>query len=236
MNSTTQIGGIHHITAISSTPSENVAFYEKVLGLRLVKQTINFDDPFTYHLYYGDALGRPGTILTFFPWTGLPRGKNGVGMVTATAFAVPKDSLTYWLSRLKQHGIRPELTTRFGEEVAMFRDPHGMHLELVASGLPLQESAAAVDDEEGRHRIKGFHSATALLNSLAATEQLLTQRLGLTLKAREGNRYRFAMPNEDAIGSFYDVVIDPHAAPGRQGCGSVHHIAFRTNSEEEQHA
>ena len=129
------IHGIHHITAICSSPAVNVAFYEEVLGLRLVKQTVNFDDPHTYHLYYGDDAGRPGTILTFFPWMGMARGRDGAGMVTATAFSIPSHSIDYWLARLRKHGVDTIVERRFGDQVISFTDPHGLRLELIGSDL-----------------------------------------------------------------------------------------------------
>lgn len=234
MNRHIRINGIHHITAISSTPSVNVAFYENILGLRLVKQTVNFDDPFTYHLYYGDPAGNPGTILTFFPWGGIPQGQNGHGMVTATAFEIPVDATGYWLDRLQRHGITTSQETRFGDAVIGFNDPHGLVLELVASGKPDPISDATAGGIESKHRIRGFHSATALLRSISGTHRLLTEIMGLGLKGREGNRYRFAMENELSLGCFYDLVVDPKASNSRQGSGTVHHIAFRTASDDEQ--
>ncbi len=234
MNKTQRTYGIHHITAISSKAAVNVAFYENVLGLRLVKQTVNFDDPFTYHLYYGDSEGRPGTIMTFFPWDGMAPGKAGAGMLTATAFEIPSHSVSYWLNRLTKNGVHTAKETRFGDEVIAFADPHGLRLELIAS-----ENSAYQDEEvnlkgEARHQIRGFHSATALVRSEKATEALLMEVMGLRSHAREDNRIRFAMENDDALGRYYDLVVDPEAPDGKQGTGTVHHIAFRSKSEAEQ--
>src|ERR1700758_3011579 len=126
--------GIHHVTAIAGDPQENIDFYTDLLGLRLVKLTVNYDDPGTYHLYYGDNIGHPGTILTFFPWPGARRGRRGTGQVEATAFAIPPDSIGFWLERLKQHHVTAEkMSTRFGEEVIRLLDPDGLMIELIAS-------------------------------------------------------------------------------------------------------
>ena len=133
MKKNPKISGIHHITAIASSASENLAFYENVLGLRLVKKTVNFDDPYSYHLYYGDSDGTPGTIITFFPWENLPRANAGAGMVTAIAFSIPMGSVDYWCRRLNVHGIEITEGERFGEHLIQFKDPHGLSLELIES-------------------------------------------------------------------------------------------------------
>ena len=228
------IHGIHHITAICSSPTVNLTFYENVLGLRLVKQTVNFDDPFTYHLYYGDNDGRPGTILTFFPWDDMVQGKDGEGMVTATAFAIPANSVSYWAARLERHGVAVSQERRFGEEVLSFTDPHGLHLELIATENSFQPLEKISLDKEAQHRIRGFHSATALVRSADKTEELLTKIMGLVRQAQEDNRIRFAMENDEAVGRYYDLLVEPDAPTGRQGSGTVHHIAFRTRSDQEQ--
>lgn len=229
MNDGIVLGGIHHITAICASPVENVDFYQTVLGLRLVKQTENFDDPHTYHLYWGDEQGRPGTILTFFPWQDMPRGKNGAGMVVATAYAIDADAVGYWLDRLETHGIAVEQVSRFGEQVLCFQDPHGTRLELVGTA-----GAGANDDGAGRHRLKGLHSATALVNELTGGEQALLGMLGLQPAGREDRRHRFAFTAGNGLGGAYDLLVDPGAAGGRQGSGSVHHIAFRVRDDALQ--
>ena len=234
MNQENTIHGIHHITAICSSPSVNVAFYEDVLGLRLVKQTVNFDDPHTYHLYYGDDGGRPGTILTFFPWIGIAKGQDGAGMVTATSFSIPADSLDYWLDRLDRHGVEVVQENRFGERVIKFNDPHGLHLELIGTNNVADEGQSDPTEKEAHYRIRGFHSATSLVREAHGTEQLLTDSMGLVRHDQEGNRTRFAMENDEGLGRFYDLLVDPDAPVGRQGSGTVHHIAFRTHSDDEQ--
>lgn len=232
MNNNSKISGIHHITAIASSASENLAFYENVLGLRLVKKTVNFDDPYTYHLYYGDSKGAPGTIITFFPWEKMPRGKTGVGMVTSIAFSIPIGSVDYWRQRLDVNGIETNEGERFGEHVIQFEDPHGLPLELIATPIANSTSFRSNDPGSAIHLIKGFHSATTLLKSLKETQSLLMNLMGMVHHSEEGNRYRFEMKRDGSFGNFYDVVIDPQAETGQQGGGTVHHIAFRTPTED----
>ena len=234
MKTNPKISGIHHITAIASSASENLAFYEDVLGLRLVKKTVNFDDPFTYHLYYGDAAGTPGTIITFFPWEKLPRGIAGAGMVVSIAFSIPTGSVDYWRERLNGHGVETEEGQRFGETIIQFEDPHGLSLELIESAPVHSELNRIHNAESDPHRIAGFHSATTLLRSLQETQSLLVNVMGMKLHDKEGDRYRFEMKSDDPFGNFYDVVIDAKAKAGQQGGGSVHHIAFRTPTDAEQ--
>ncbi len=228
MNEAGRISGIHHITAVTSSASENLSFYENMLGLRLVKQTVNFDDPFTYHLYYGDDEGRPGTILTFFPWERLPQGRPGAGMVTAIGFAVPPDAIDAWFQRLSTGGIAVRRETRFGEPVLGFADPHGLALELIGSN-----AAYSVRPPDGGS-IRGFHSATATLNELPANEELIAGLMGLTLVERQGRRRRYAMAGRGGPGAFLDLIIDPQAPAGRSGGGTVHHIAFRAQDDADQ--
>jgi predicted esterase/catechol 2,3-dioxygenase-like lactoylglutathione lyase family enzyme len=234
MSSEKIIQGIHHITAIAGSATENVAFYENVLGLRLVKQTVNFDDPFTYHLYYGDQEGNPGTILTFFPWQGVSRGKNGRGMVTAIAFEIPLGSFAYWRERLLKYGIDTTSGQRFGEEVIEFSDPHGLRLELIATGKSPATSQFISGCLAPLYPIKGFHSVTSTLKSLQGTRELLEDYLGMELHVQDGKRYRFKMKNDTSTALFYDLLVEPEAEIGRQGSGSVHHIAFRTSDDKEQ--
>ena len=233
MNNHSKISGIHHITAIASSAAENLAFYENVLGLRLVKKTVNFDDPYTYHLYYGDQEGSPGTIMTFFPWEKLLRGKTGAGMVTSIAFSIPIDSVDYWRKRLNENIVETKEGERFGDSLIQFEDPHGLSLELIETPTAHSTSIQSRNPESAAHRIVGFHSATALLNSLDETQALLMNLMGMVLHGKEGNRYRFKMKNDDTFGRFYDVVIDEQADTGRQGGGTVHHIAFRTPTDDK---
>jgi glyoxalase family protein len=232
-NENPAISGIHHITAVTASAADNYRFYTRVLGLQLVKKTVNFDDPFTYHLYYGDETGRPGTILTFFPWEQLPRGKPGTGMVSAIAFAVPRFSIDYWNHRLNEYGIAVDADSRFEEPVIRFNDPHGLPLELI--GGPSRANPIA-DAPDLQTAIIGFHSATLLLDRIDATEKIIVGGMGMTPVQQEGSRYRFAMQDASAPGHLLDVLVDPSATRGRPGGGTVHHIAFRARNSREQQA
>jgi glyoxalase family protein len=219
-----EISGIHHITAIAGDPQKNLDFYAGVLGLRLVKLTVNYDDPGTYHLYYGDYSGHPGTILTFFPWRGVPKGRVGAGQLTVTSFAVPQGSLAYWMDRLRAHDVavgQPE--ERFGERVLLFRDPDEMALELV-------ESANAGADPTA---IRGFHSATLAVSRLDSSAKLLTEGMGFRKIAQATNRHRFATGDGKAH-QIVDLVETPRDQRGLQGAGSVHHIAWRVPTDGAQ--
>jgi glyoxalase family protein len=231
-----KIEGIHHITAITASAADNLAFYTRVLGLRLVKKTINFDDPYTYHLYYGDMYGTPGTILTFFPWEQLPPGRPGAGMVTSIAFAIAEDSIDFWRDRLSGHGVKVQVSDRFGQTVLRFNDQYGLGLELI--GVP--EPGATEVWQEGpvpaAESIKGFHSATQVTRKMDSTRFLLTDGMGMTHEGTEGGRHRFRMSDGPSPGRYYDLVVDADAAQGVQGAGSVHHIAFRTPTDEAQKA
>ena len=234
MNTNFKISGIHHITAIASATTENLVFYEKVLGLRLVKKTVNFDDPYTYHLYYGDLQGSPGTLLTFFLWKNSPCGKTGAEMVNSIAFSIPTGAIGYWQKRFNRYGIEARESQRFGDRVIQFQDPHGLPLELITTAVAHSNSISKDSPIPTDHCIIGLHSATALLNSLESTQFLLMDLMEMMSRDQEGNRYRFTMKNDDAFGHFFDVVIDPRAENGRQGGSTVHHIAFRTPTNDEQ--
>jgi glyoxalase family protein len=234
MNLRSQISGIHHITAIASSAFENLKFYNTVLGLRLVKQTVNFDDPYTYHLYYGDNNGSPGSILTFFLWENLARGKPGAGMVTSIAFAVPQQSIDFWKRRIIRFGYPIAERERFGDPVIQFSDPHGLALELIGMANPTHNGYWDAGPINRTHAIKGFHSATATLSELQESKTLLTNWMGMTLIDQEKNRYRFLMNDQKAPGHFFDLLIDPNLQTGRSGGGTVHHIAFRTGNDTEQ--
>ena len=196
-----KIPGLHHVTAIASDPQRNLDFYVGLLGLRFVKRTVNFDDPGTYHFYFGDRRGTPGTILTFFPWPGARRGIRGTGQVEATAFAIPPDSIGYWLERLKQQHVTAEKSpTRFREEVIRLLDPDGLMLELIGSTShgqiePWPDSPVPVE-----HAVHGFHSVSAALEGYERTARLLTDSFGYRLIDESGNRFRFASPDDTAPG------------------------------------
>ncbi len=229
------IVGLHHVTAIASDPQRNLDFYTDVLGLRFVKRTVNFDDPGTYHFYFGDDAGSPGTIITFFPWPGARRGVAGAGEVTHTAFAIPRASIAYWQQRLQAKGVLVEHTgRRFNEEVLTLADPDGMKLEIVGtSDAPLASKAPRTADVPEEHSIRGFFGVTMLQRDARATAETLGW-MGLEQIGIEGNRIRFAAPNGSALGNHIDVVIDPKASHGRSGAGSVHHVAFRTPNDASQ--
>ena len=229
-----KILGLHHITAIAASARKNVEFYTGVLGLRLVKKTVNFDDPGTYHLYFGDSTGTPGTILTFFPWEGTPQGRIGVGQVSAIGFNISPESIDFWKARLQARDVAVSIDQRFGETVIQFSDPDGLSLELVAVDRLPDISPWETDTVPVRHAVHGFHSATALLRSADETERLLVGVLGMRKIGTEKDRSRFIMAGETAAGLYYDIVVTPQAGAARMGAGSVHHIAFRARDDADQ--
>jgi glyoxalase family protein len=230
---TKPIRGLHHVTAIASDPQRNLDFYTDVLGLRFVKKTINFDDPGTYHFYFGDDAGTPGTILTFFPWPHATRGTAGAGEVTHTAFSVPAASIAYWEQRLAAKNVAVESKQeRMGETVLTFSDPDGMKIELVGHAELAILKAPRFADVPAEHAIRGFFGVTMLERDASQTEAALAL-LGFAKVAEEGNRLRFSAAG-DALGNHLDVVVDPKAARGRTGAGTVHHIAFRSEDYEDQ--
>ena len=230
---TQPIVGLHHVTAIASDPQRNLDFYTEVLGLRFVKRTVNFDDPGTYHFYFGDDAGSPGTILTFFPWPHAGRGLAGAGEVTHTAFSVPLASMEYWEQRLTAKGILFERSgKRFTEEVLTLPDPDGMKIEIVGHDDAGAVKAPRFSDVPAAHAIRGFFGVTMLEVDAAETAKMLGV-MGFHKIAQEGKRLRFAADGE-ALGNHIDVVVDPHANYGRAGAGTVHHIAFRAANDAAQ--
>ena len=225
--------GIHHITAIASDPQRNLDFYAQVLGLRLVKRTVNFDDPGTYHLYFGNKHGAPGSILTFFPWPGARRGTIGNGQVSATAFAVQPDALAFWRARLAEEGMLVEDVTRFGETVLRFRDPDGLPLEFVGTAHANSDEAWTISSVPRQSAICGFHSATLSEEGYERTAALLQQPMGMRFIDNEGNRFRYVGESSGA-GAIVDVVCAPDGSAGRSGAGTVHHIAWRTADDVQQ--
>lgn len=225
--------GLHHVTAIASDPQANVDFYTQVLGLRLVKQTVNFDAPDTYHLYYGDEAGRPSTILTFFPWRGVPAGRQGSGLTTATAFSVPPESLGWWQRRVAGLGIEHEgPRTRDGEEVLTFRDPDGLVIDVVAAPGDARSGWDGVASVPAEHAVRGLHSVTMSEAVPEHTAAMLSGLLGMDLAGEDGDRARFAMAGGGA-GAVVDVAADGRPR-GLQAGGTVHHIAFRAPDRETQ--
>jgi len=231
-----KILGIHHVTAIAGDPQQNVDFYAGLLGLRLVKLTVNFDDPGTYHLYYGDEEGHPGTILTFFPWPGARRGRIGTGQVTVTSFSIPEGSLGYWTGRFKDHGIKFEgPVKRFDEEAIVFSDPDGLQLELVATPGAEARSPWRGGPVPAEHTTRGFHSVTISEEGYERTASLLTETLGFRLGREAGNRFRYELRPGDP-GTRVDVLCSPDAPRGIVAAGTVHHIAWRTPDGVQQEA
>ena len=229
-----QRNGIHHVTAIAGPAARNVAFYTRTLGLRLVKKTVNFDDPGTYHLYYGDEQGQPGTIITFFPWEHAAAGRLGVGQAQETMFKVPAGAIGWWRDRLVQQGVAHRgPTQRFGEPVLAFQDPDGMQLSLV--GVPGAEAEPAWSDGTipAEHAIRGFHGVSLLQADAAPTGAILSDVFGLAEIAREGSLVRYAAADA-ALGGIVDIEATDSFLPGRMGGGSVHHIAFRAADDGEQ--
>jgi glyoxalase family protein len=228
--------GIHHITAIAGDAQQNIDFYTGVLGLRLVKVTVNFDDPEAYHLYYGDGHGRPGTILTFFAWPGARRGRQGNSQVTAASFAVPKYSLPFWRERLTANGVSFDgIPERFGQPLLSFADPDGMRLELVETSVA-DASRADTSYADTSYAIHGFHGATLSETGYERTAALLTETMGFRLIGHEQNRFRYepVHSHEEGPGRIIDVICAPAAPEGRVAVGTIHHIAFRTPDDLQQ--
>jgi glyoxalase family protein len=249
--------GIHHITAIAGDPQKNIDFYTGFLGLRLVKLTVNFDDPETYHFYYGDGMGRPGTILTFFPWQYMPKGFRGTGQVVTTSFLIPENATEYWVKRLKNHEIDfTGPTKRFNneEQVITFYDPDGLELELVAHKVAEERkdhvwNKGPIPED---YATRGFYSATLSLEGYERTAALLTENMGFSKSKNEGNRFRFEIKDKEKIidgfdsnrhrgnpyllrsSSIVDIVCLPYTQRGSMGVGTVHHIAWRTPTDESQ--
>lgn len=226
------IVGLHHVTAIASDPQRNLDFYTEVLGLRFVKRTVNFDDPGTYHFYFGDDTGTPGTILTFFPWPGSPQGRRGAGETIATAFSIPVGSMGYWKQRLRAKGLTLTESVFFGGMHLGFSDPDGMSLELVEHREAKATAAPRYVDVPAEKAIQGFFGTT-LLELNAERTQVVLGAMGYRQVGEEGNRLRFA-PDGDALGRVLDVVVDDKAPPARMGAGTVHHIAFRATDDAAQ--
>lgn len=222
--------GIHHVTSIASDPQQNVNFYTEVLGLRLVKQTVNFDDKYTYHLYYGDEVGTPGTILTFFPFENGRPGSVGRGQTSATAFVIPEGSIEYWIDRLKSHDVEVDSPrTRFDETVVPFRDHDGQPIELVTSSTDVEPWADSPVPAE--NAVRGFHGVTLESLNPEQTRQVL-DTLGYESTEQNEDLTRYRASGDRA--AVVDVRERSDAPRGRQGVGTVHHVAFRAPDEETQ--
>jgi glyoxalase family protein len=253
--------GIHHITAIARNPQRNIDFYSGLMGLRLVKLTVNFDDPTTYHLYYGDSLGHPGTILTFFPWSEAPTGYRGTQQVIAISFLIPSGSMSYWTNRLKHNGISfVGPSKRFSDDFVSFHDPDGLMLELISPNdsqgqqqlhqqQPTDQYIWKQSPVSKDHAIRGFHSATLSEEGYERTATLLADTMGFKLidKDNKEDRFRFEIVEKNnsnqesasassssSIGSIVDVVCQPEISRGYIGIGTVHHIAWRAANDRHQ--
>lgn len=227
--------GLHHVTAIAGDPQRNADFYLRTLGLRMVKTTVNFDDPGTYHLYYGDESGKPGSLLTFFPFQGAPSGKEGTGQATETAFSIPESSIGWWQRHLSETGVQVgRVRNRDGEDALSFRDPDGLALSLVAHPQPDPRDPWDNGIVPAEYGVRGLHSVTLSVTSETATTGMLDE-LGLRYVGRENNRLRFAA-GEGGPGSFVDVLVAPGAEPGMVASGTVHHVAWRAPDKATQAA
>jgi len=228
-----KILGIHHITAIAGDAKRNFNFYANILGLRFIKKTVNFDDPGTYHFYFGDEVGSAGTILTFFPWgEGIPQGRRGAGMATEIGYSVPKGSLEFWVERFEKYNvIYNKPAEKFGERYLTFLDPDGLKLELIEQNTEDTRKPWETDEVKAAHATRGFHNVTLTLNSITGTAAVLTDIFGYKLVGQEGNRYRYAT---DAVeqASIVDLVELEAEKLGHVANGTVHHVAFRVKNDE----
>lgn len=238
-----QLRGLHHVTAIAGPAQENLDFYAGVLGMRLVKRSVNQDDPGTYHLFYADAEGHPGTDLTFFPWSQLAPGRDGYGLSTEVSLAVPPGSLTFWSARLERYGTRIlEIETRFGQRVLPLTDPHGLRVALVESDdslgrpfTPWEKSPVPVE-----HQIRGLECARLAERDLAVTSSFLSGALGFRHLGSENGWERYGVGETEGrasarpSGRYIDVRAAPNAGRGAWGTGSIHHLAWRVDDEAHQ--
>jgi glyoxalase family protein len=230
------IGRIHHITAIASAPDRNLAFHEGALGLRMIKQTVNFDDPGVHHLYYGDETGSPGTILTFFPYPGMRAGRHGTGQAEEIALAIPAGSLGFWQERLGGLGVAVAgPSERFGERLIAFKDHDGLMLELVEDETAAALPGRAAEGVPAEYAIRGFRGVTLWVEDPAGTAGVLTEVLGYRAGPRQGARSRFVHPGE-GLGRIVDLRAAKGFWAGAMGAGVVHHVAFRAAADAAQAA
>ncbi len=228
------ITGIHHITAIASDPQHNLDFYTQVLGLRLVKLTVNFDAPETYHFYFGNATGQPGSILTFFPWPESRQSKQGARQASHVAFSIPLYSVDYWVNRLNEQGVNASpVLERFSEQVIQFTDPDGLQLELVTSPFTGETPAWEASPVPAQYGLRGFHGVTLMEEDFEPTARLLTEIFGFQQTQEAENHARFEAPSAEP-GHTIDLVSLPAAPIGRMGHGAVHHVAWRAADDAAQ--
>lgn len=226
-----KILGLHHVTAIADNAQRNHDFYTRVLGLRMVKKTVNFDDPGTYHFYFGDEIGTPGTILTFFPWEGIGQGNTGVGMATQVGYSIPSGSIDFWKERFSSEGITPKEDTIFGEQSIRFSDPDGLEIVLTETSSPDTRKGWATDEIHRGVALQGFHNVTLNLNRLDPTVAIITDLLGYQLKDQENNRYRFVNDSIETA-NVLDLIEDRNGSRGRNAAGTIHHVAFRVADDQ----
>jgi glyoxalase family protein len=226
--------GLHHITAIAGPAQRNYDFYTGVLGLRFVKKTVNFDDPGTYHFYYGNENGSPGTILTFFPWSHVKRGIAGNGMATEIGFSVPGGSLDFWKQRFIENNVRHgQITERFGEAFISFEDPDGLKLRLIVPSQEDDRKAWETKDLSEREATRGFHSVELSVSNIEPTAKVLTDIFGYRLLKQEDNNFRFVTDTVPTA-AIVDIAEHRNGKPGVVAGGTNHHVAFRLKNEEVQ--
>jgi glyoxalase family protein len=230
---TASIPGIHHVTCITADVQKCTDFYVGVLGLRFIKKSINQDMPDTYHIYFGDYLGTPGTAMTFFGWPTWPKQRAGSGQITTVSFAVPEGSLDFWTNRLRELNVPARRSVRFDTDVIVLQDADGIELELVPRAVDDRWVPWPDSPLEADHAIRGFHSVTMTLSETAATFDLLTATMGFRRVGKQGNRTRF-QTGEGGAHSIVDVVEAPEGPVGEESTGSVHHVAWRTADPESQ--
>lgn len=230
------VTGLHHITAIAGPPQENLDFYAGVLGMRLVKRSVNQDDPGTYHLFYADAEGHPGTDLTFFPWSQVAPSRDGHGLSSEVSLTVPPHTLEYWGQRLERYGITiGRVETRFGDRVIPLVDPHGLRVALVERTDAATRQFTPWDDSPipPKRQIRGLEAARMREREIGPTTAFLTNVLGFISLAEEGGWHRYGVSGGGS-GAYVDVQEDPAARRGAWGVGSVHHLAWRVEDEPHQ--
>ncbi|MGH7996424.1 MAG: ring-cleaving dioxygenase [Opitutaceae bacterium] len=226
------LAGLHHVTAVATDAQRNVDFYAGLLGLRLIKRTVNFDDPSAHHLYYGDEMGSPGSVVTFFCWPGARRGRVGPGQATAIVLSAPAGSLGYWRERLGRHHVASIPGGRFGEETLALADPDGIPMELVAVERDPRRgwTGAGIPAE---HALRGMHAAELTVRDPGPTEELLAGLMGCALVRRDGDRARF-QSDPGGPGRFVDVVGHSPEPRGTDGAGTIHHLAYRVPGDRDQ--
>ncbi len=235
-NETAGVHGIHHVTVMAGDAQRNLDFYVTVMGLRLVKKSVNQDSPGTYHLFYADAAGSPGTDLTFFPWPDLPKGRPGVGQIVEVPFAVPTGSLEYWQERLAELGVvTGETETRFGEKTLPFEDPDGLRLAVVGTDDERDFVAWEGSPVPAEHQLKGMHAVRIWERELEPTEGLLTRVMGFEKIGADGEWHRYGVGGGGS-GRLVEIRVIPDGSAGGGGAGTVHHAAWRVRDEEEEMA